>query len=316
MRLGDRLQADLDRMLEWREAAGYATATYRYTLAPFVDYVSARWPDAAAVGPEMVDGWLAHRRYGSPNGQAGFVSCLRGLCRFTRFLGGDDFVPDERYSARREAFQPYLFTDGELSALFDSLDSVVGATCGKRHLPELVVPVWSRLLYCCGMRPQEPPSLLRADVDLDSGDVYVRQSKSHRDRHIVVSDDMRSLLRRYDSLAAAGRTRFFELPDGGPYSTKWYGAVWRRAVSAAGVDWRGTPRPYDLRHAFCSRSLVRWMDAGNDVMALLPALSAYVGHSELESTLYYVHLLPERLRSSPGVDWGSLSCVWGEAVRR
>ena len=61
---------------------------------------------------------------------------------------------------------------------------------------------------------------------------------------------------------------------------------------------------------------MRWMDAGNDVMALLPALSAYVGHSELESTLYYVHLLPERLRSSPGVDWGSLSCVWGEAVRR
>jgi hypothetical protein len=58
------------------------------------------------------------------------------------------------------------------------------------------------------------------------------------------------------------------------------------------------------------------MDAGRDVMGLLPALSAYVGHSELTSTLYYIHLLPERLRSSPGVDWASLSEVYGEGAAR
>ena len=72
---------------------------------------------------------------------------------------------------------------------------------------------------------------------------------------------------------------------------------------------RKSERSDFLRHAFASRNLARWIDAGNDVMALLPALSAYMGHSELASTLYYVHLLPERLRASAGVDWELLSAA-------
>ena len=46
-------------------------------------------------------------------------------------------------------------------------------------------------------------------------------------------------------------------------------------------------------------------------MELLPYLSAYMGHSELTSTLYYVHLLPENLRRSEGVDWDRLSRIYG-----
>ena len=46
-------------------------------------------------------------------------------------------------------------------------------------------------------------------------------------------------------------------------------------------------------------------------MELLPYLSAYMGHSELTSTLYYVHLLPENLRRSKGVDWDRLSRIYG-----
>ena len=315
MTLGDRLRSSLERMLEWRTSVGYANDTYRYTLSHFLDYLDERWPDEPLLTAEMVDGWLAHHRYASAGSQGSFVSCLREFARFLRFEGSGDFLPGPEYSPGREAYQPYLFTDAELLALFDALDSVVGRTCGKRHAPEMVVPVWSRLLYCCGMRPQEPPSLLRADVDLETGDVYIRQSKRHKDRHIMVSDDMRGLMGRYDALSARDRTMFFEDLDGRPYKTEWYEAVWRRAVAASGVDWRGKPRPYDLRHAFCSRNLVRWMDEGRDAMELLPALSAYVGHSELTSTLYYIHLLPERLRNSPGLDWASLSVGpdWGVA---
>lgn len=39
-----------------------------------------------------------------------------------------------------------------------------------------------------------------------------------------------------------------------------------------------------------------------------------MGHSELTSTLYYVHLLPEKLRRSKGVDWDFLSNVYGKGV--
>lgn len=37
-----------------------------------------------------------------------------------------------------------------------------------------------------------------------------------------------------------------------------------------------------------------------------------LGHSEFTSTLYYVHLLPEKLRRSKGIDWAFLSYVYGK----
>ena len=49
-------------------------------------------------------------------------------------------------------------------------------------------------------------------------------------------------------------------------------------------------------------------------MELVPYLSAYMGHSELTSTLYYVHLLSEKLRKSKGIDWDMLARIYGEGV--
>ena len=49
-------------------------------------------------------------------------------------------------------------------------------------------------------------------------------------------------------------------------------------------------------------------------MELLPYLPAYMGHSELTSTLYYIHLLPDTLRRSKGIDWDMLTRIYGEGV--
>ena len=111
MTLGDRLRSSLERMLEWRTSVGYANDTYRYTLGPFVDYVDGERPGDGPLTPDVVDGWLAHHHYPSANTQASFVACLRGLCRFLRFEGSEDFVPDERYTLTHVPFHPYLFTD-------------------------------------------------------------------------------------------------------------------------------------------------------------------------------------------------------------
>ena len=77
----------------------------------------------------------------------------------------------------------------------------------------------------------------------------------------------------------------------------------------------GDPRPYDLRHSFASRNIINWLNAGRDVMQLLPYLSVYMGHSELTSTLYYVHLLPEELRKSVKIDWNQFAKIY-EDVRK
>ena len=55
---------------------------------------------------------------------------------------------------------------------------------------------------------------------------------------------------------------------------------------------------------------MRWVDEGRDVMTLMPYLRTYMGHSGMEETLYYIHLLPERIKASPGIDWGMLSDIY------
>lgn len=81
-------------------------------------------------------------------------------------------------------------------------------------------------------------------------------------------------------------------------------------LEKSGLIAHGNPRPYDLRHAFATRNLIRWMDNGMDINNLIPYLSTYMGHSELNNTFYYIHLLPERISNSSGIDWKRFSEIY------
>ena len=312
MTLEKRLNDAFEEMMSYRTSVGYATATYRSSVPPFINFCVENYSNSELITPEMIDKWLAFYPY-TNNSKAAFIALLREYTKYLNFLGYEDYIPDDDYTVKRTAYNPYLFTDEELSGLFNAIDSIKGATCGKRYLPEVVLPVYSRLIYCCGLRPQEPPAIRTEDIDLKTGDLYIRQSKQHKDRHIIMSSDMLKLCKRYDTLAGK-RKWFFQKWDGTQYETSWYNNVWRRIIKTCGIRWKGNPRPYDLRHAFASRNIINWINSGKNVMELLTYLSAYMGHSELTSTLYYVHLLPDKLRKAKGIDWDMLSKIYGEEV--
>ena len=48
---------------------------------------------------------------------------------------------------------------------------------------------------------------------------------------------------------------------------------------------------YFLRHTFATHCLQNWVINGKDVNAKLYYLSSYMGHDDVTSTAYYVHLL-------------------------
>ena len=53
------------------------------------------------------------------------------------------------------------------------------------------------------------------------------------------------------------------------------------------------PRAYDLRHHFACKNILKWSLNNEDVMAKLPYLMTFMGHSNIESTYYYIHLIPD-----------------------
>lgn len=124
-----------------------------------------------------------------------------------------------------------------------------------------------------------------------------------------MSNDLLSLCQKYNSLKKA-RTYFFERLDGSIYPTYWMTNQFRICWRNSGLIKRGNPRPYDLRHNYATRIMMRWVNDGKDIMAMTPYLAAYMGHTCFTSTLYSIHLLPERLIKSSGIDWERFSCIY------
>ena len=60
-----------------------------------------------------------------------------------------------------------------------------------------------------------------------------------------------------------------------------------------------------LRLAFATHRLYRWMREGKDLNAMLPYLSAYMGHAQLSDTYYYIHLVPGLLEEMSGFAFSS-----------
>lgn len=304
------LMEDYGKMLDIRETLGYSRATYRHYIPEFILFCSRRYPGSSCISREMVEGWILHRVFPSNRTFDEALSKIRVFTNYLAFAGRQTFIPDDRYHKPYQKYIPYIISGAELSDFFRSVDSVPpdGNVPGK----EYILPVLFRMMYCCGMRPTEPLRLRRQDICLEHGEVFIRQTKGCKDRRIVMSGDLLRLCRIYDS-CMGGRDYFFQHWNGGILNPRWTLAQFHRCFESPTYPERKRARPYDLRHTFATGILMKWIDGKQDVMSLLPYLSAYMGHVDVRDTLYYVHLLPERLQKTAGIDWASLSAVYGEA---
>ena len=63
------------------------------------------------------------------------------------------------------------------------------------------------------------------------------------------------------------------------------------------------PRLHDARHSFTVATILRWHEEGEDVNALIPYLSAYLGHKKLSDTYWYLTGVPELLAVAAESFW-------------
>jgi integrase len=111
---------------------------------------------------------------------------------------------------------------------------------------------------------------------------------------------------------------FFARADGAPMPNyqlvHLINVCWRQANPDVPANMLPRLRPYDLRHRFASTLLQKWLGEERDLYAMLPYLRAYMGHESFSSTAYYIHLLPENLLNSSGVDWSGIDAVSPEVT--
>lgn len=301
----------IQEMLMYKESLGYAKKTYEGFLNDFSRFAEEK---EGFFSEEIVSEWCIQR---TTEKEAGFrrrITALREFSKYLYSMGISDFVVSNDILPKVPRYTPYIFSDTELLRLFQHTDSAkYDPAQPAKHL---VISVIYKLIYFCGLRPNEGRELMMKDVDLDEGTLLIRKNKSHRERLIPMSDDVVEMCRNYHRqlrMIYPDSKYFFPSASGEPYSAKWltrnFLTLWNNAKTTGNT---ARVRVYDLRHRYATAVCMKWLDENEDLYVMLPYLSAYMGHARLEDTAYYIHLLPEKLRRTASVNWSAFEALLPE----
>jgi integrase/recombinase XerD len=281
-----------------KRATGYKYDAEERVLARFAAFCRGGFPGLEAPDRDSVEAWItaARQRGVKPATLQGLAAPVRELARWLARRGVPAYVLPPGALPRPARYVPHIYTDQELAALFARTDHChYDSQVPFRHL---VMPVLFRTIYACGLRASEARLLRFADVDVVRGVLTIRDAKGGKDRQVPVSQALRVRLADYLALIA-GRTGgewFFPGTAGRPLTLANIDKNFRRFLWQARIPHGGKghgPRVHDLRHTAAVNNLRDWFAAGEDVGALLPVLQAYLGHSSIADTDYYLRLTAE-----------------------
>lgn len=297
-----------------RTARGYKQDTWIRYFIKFDRWVSEAHPDQISLTREIVYEWISDSTVSS-NEAVHRGTAIRMFGRYLHALGEDTYVLPEKYGPVQRPSAPHIFSDSEMTALFSEIDALP-PTKSEPFLNEMA-PTLFRLIYTCGLRPNEGRELLEKNVRLDTGEILITHTKQKKERIVVMSDDMRVMANCYverRKVFANGNPYFFPSANGGAMTGDMIYAAFNRAWSRVQLPGKfpGRVRVYDLRHRFASARLNLWLDSGENLLAMLPFLREYMGHQKLAQTAYYIHILPENLLKSSSIDWGRFETMFPE----
>ena len=176
--------------------------------------------------------------------------------RFMQYLekAGIDAYVDRDIRRVQSSFVPYIFSYSEIVRLFAAADGLPYTPISPQRV--YVMSLLFRMLYGCGLRISEALNLVMADVDLDQGILYIRNSKFGKERLVPMSESL--TLRCFQYVSNVGKHRkdeaaFFQTPCGGHYASGTILYAWRQTLYCAGISYGGKgkgPRIHDLRHPY------------------------------------------------------------------
>jgi len=305
----------IEDMLSYKESLGFSRKTYEGFLRDFGKFVDQRDFAEFNFSKSLINEWCTQRATEKESGFRKRVTVLREFSKYLYAMGVSDYIVPTDMLPSLHRYTPYIFTDRELNEIFKQSDLEI---CNRADpAKHLIIPVIYKLIYFCGLRPNEGRELMKKDVDLEVGTLFIHKNKSHRERLIPMSDDITEMCHFYKNkldIIYPESKYFFPSPSGLPYSAKWLTKHFLKLWNASRISENtARVRVYDLRHRYATAIFMKWLDKKVDLYAMLPYLSTYMGHARLEDTAYYIHLLPEKLTKSSSIDWNAFQNLFPEA---
>ena len=189
-------------------------------------------------------------------------------------LGCKEMIEEIPYP-RFEKRLPVVLSQSEVSALLQALKNL-------KHRALLTT------IYATGLRVSEVTNLMVNDIDSSRMIIQVRRGKGRKDRFVMLSPKLLTLLREYWKAYHPRHWLFPGRDPSRPIDNATAYRVCQRAAVAAKLS--KSISPHTLRHSFATHLL----EAGTD----LRTIQLLLGHRNLKTTAVYLHVSTVALRST------------------
>lgn len=292
-----KLQSLIEQYISYRQSLGEQQKSNGRTLRAFGRFIGAN-AKLADVRPEQVSAFLA----GTGQITLTWHLKLNVLRVFYEYAIGRGYAVATPLPViirkRPPAFIPYIYSIAELRRLLQTAKSY------HRHRLRIEPDTLHTMiltLYSTGLRIRELVNLNRTDVNFADSIIKVREGKFGKTRLVPFGPQLCHALLGYvkNHPASPPETPLFVTCRAIRIKTPAFQHNYRILCKLA--DIRRTdgasyqPRIHDLRHTFAVHRLTLWYRQGADVQKLLPLLSVYLGHVNIEATKVYLSMTPELL---------------------
>jgi integrase/recombinase XerD len=283
----------LEDYLRIRRRLGFKLKTDQRLLENFVCFLEQA--GAVRVSTELALMWARLPVDARPDRWRQRLGIVRGFARYVATLDPSSEIPSkDLLPAHRPRVAPYIYSPAEIAALLNAAGSLTPPLRAASFRTVI------GLIATTGLRLGEALWLDQGDVDLDDGALHVR-ARQHKQREVPLHHTTTEALDDYahqrDRRWPAPQSPAFFLNTRGERLAKaefnHYFAKLIRQVGLEGAGERVRPRPHDLRHTMAVRTLLDWVQAGEDIDRRMPLLSTFLGHADPVSTYWYLEAVPE-----------------------
>ena len=287
------LRQALQDYLRIRRRLGFELKATERQLEQFVAFLEQA--GAQRITSELAVMWARVPLDAHPHRWSQRLSMVRCFARYVASLDPASEIPSiDLLPARRPRVAPYIYSPAEISALIEAAGQLTPPLRAASHRTVI------GLMATTGLRLGEALALDRQDVDLKDGALHVR-ARQTKQRELPLHPTATGALREYARQRDRHRPQpqspaFFLNMRAGRLAASEFNhrfAKLIRQVGLEGAGERARPRPHDLRHTMAVRTLLDWIQAGEDVDRRMPELSTFLGHLQPESTYWYLQAVPE-----------------------
>ncbi len=284
----------VEQYLAVRRALGFKLDRPARLLPDFVAYLDRE--GAFRITTALALKWAKQPTGAHPSWWAHRLLTVRCFARYLQALdAGTEVPPASLLPMRVRRATPYPYSEADIERLMEAAGQLRLAMTAATYRTLI------GLLAVTGLRVGEAIRLDRQDVDFRQALLVVRHSKFGKSREVALHDTTVAALRGYarlrDRLVRRLKSPGFFVSRAG--TRLHYSNVhlrFQRLARRVGLQARSAlcrPRLHDLRHRFAVLTLLEWYRTGQNVEALMPRLSTYLGHSDPASTYWYLSAAPE-----------------------